>query len=99
MTCAALNRVARRELGRTLTAEIIRQRLAHARILLAETNLTLKAIAAETGFCHAAHLANAFRKAYALSPGRFRAANGTAHGGGPPAEGRRRRTENGRAAS
>ncbi len=72
VSCAELNRVARRELGRTLAAEFIRQRLARARILLSETDYTLQAISAETGFCHSAHLANAFRKAFGLTPGEFR---------------------------
>lgn len=72
VTCTELNRVARRELGRTLAAEFIRQRLARARVLLSETDYTLRAIAAETGFCHGAHLANAFRAAFGLTPGAFR---------------------------
>ena len=75
VTCAALNRVVRRERGRTLAAELVRLRLARARVLLAGTDLKLEAVAAETGFCHAAHLANAFHKAFGLSPGRFRAAS------------------------
>ena len=33
----------------------------------------VRSLAAETGFCHAAHLANAFHRAFGLSPGRFRA--------------------------
>ena len=67
-----LNRIAKRELGRTLLDELIRQRLARAKVLLTETDMTLHAIASETGFCHAAHLANAFRKTFGITPGRFR---------------------------
>ena len=67
-----LSQVARRELGHSLADEFMRQRLARAKILLAETDYPLRAIAAETGFCHAAHLANAFRAAFGLTPGQFR---------------------------
>ena len=67
-----LNRIARQELGHTLTEELIRQRLARAKVLLSDTDMTLHAIASETGFCHAAHLANAFRRAFGVTPGRFR---------------------------
>lgn len=67
-----LNRIARQELGHTLTEELARQRLARAKVLLADTDKTLLAIASETGFCHAAHLANAFRSAFGITPGRFR---------------------------
>lgn len=70
-----LNRATQRELGRTLTDEILRQRLARAKVLLTGTDLTLQAIAADCGFCHAAHLANAFHKAFGLTPGRFRRTN------------------------
>ena len=75
VSCAELNRVARRELGRTLADEFLRQRLARAKVLLTETDLTLEAIAHETGFCHAAHLANAFRAAFGQTPGHFRRAS------------------------
>ena len=69
-----LDHLAHRELGHSLAAEIVRQRLAQAKVLLAETDLPLRAVAMETGFCHAAHLANAFRDAFGVTPGKFRAA-------------------------
>ena len=77
---AELDLVARRELGHSLAAEIVRQRLAQAKILLSETDLPLRAIAHETGFCHAAHLANAFRDAFGVTPGWFRAKGAGAAG-------------------
>lgn len=67
-----LNRVAHDELGHSLADEIIRQRLARVKVLLAETNWPLRAVAAETGFCHAAHLVNAFRAAFGRTPGDYR---------------------------
>lgn len=67
-----LNRLARAECGHTITDELIRQRLLQARRLLAATDLPLREVARETGFCHAAHLANAFRRAFALTPGEYR---------------------------
>ena len=69
-----LDHLAHREHGHSLAAEIVRQRLAQAKVLLAETDLPLRAVAMETGFCHAAHLANAFRDAFGVTPGKFRAA-------------------------
>ena len=61
---AELDRAAHWTLGRSFAEELRRQRLARAKVLLAETDLTLEAIAVETGFCHAAHLANAIRAAF-----------------------------------
>lgn len=56
------------ELGRVPGAEILRQRLARAKRLLRETDLTLSAVAAQCGFCHASYLSNVFRRETGLSP-------------------------------
>lgn len=69
---AELNRLARAEFGHTITDELIHQRLLHARYLLSTTDLPLREVARETGFCHAAHLANAFRATFSLTPGEYR---------------------------
>lgn len=60
------------EFGDNVAQVILRQRLARAKLLMSSTDYTLATIAAETGFCHAAHLANAFRKTFGLTPGDFR---------------------------
>lgn len=68
------------ELGRPPSAEILRQRLAKARALLRDTDLSLSAIAARCGFCHASYLSNLFRRETGLTPRAWRAggANRTA---------------------
>ncbi len=61
------------ELGRTPSAEILRQRLSKARALLRETDLTLSDIAARCGFCHASPLSNLFRRETGITPRAWRA--------------------------
>ena len=60
------------ELGRSPGAEILRQRLARARTLLHETDLSLDKIAAQCGCCNAAYLSNLFHRETGLSPRAFR---------------------------
>lgn len=71
---ATLNRLFRAELGTTPSAEMLRQRLAKAKLLLASTEQPLKSIATVCGFCHAAHLANVFRAHVGLTPSAYRSA-------------------------
>ncbi len=73
--CAALGMESRtlhrrfvEELGRPPGREILRQRLARARKLLGDTNMTLAEIAAQCGLCHASYLSNLFRRETGLSP-------------------------------
>jgi LacI family transcriptional regulator len=56
------------ELGRSPSREILRQRLAKARKLLGDTDMTLAEIAAQCGLCHASYLSNLFRRETGLSP-------------------------------
>ena len=58
--------------GRTLRAEIVRVRLAHARALLRTTTLTVGDVAAECGFGSAQRFHEAFRETEGISPGRYR---------------------------
>ena len=60
-------------LGRTPHQEILRLKVARAEQLLAETDLSLAAIAERTGFRHAEYLSVAFKRATGRTPGRFRA--------------------------
>ena len=59
-------------MGRPIGAEILRQRIAQAKKLLAETDLPVKAIAADTGFCTASYFVRTFRSAVGITPNRFR---------------------------
>ena len=59
-------------LGRSVGTEILRQRLAHAKLLLKKTTLTLSEIAHETGFCHASYLSNTFKREIGLTPRAWR---------------------------
>ena len=67
-----LDRLFTAELRRSAGKEILRQRLAKAKHLLAKTDDTLDAIASSCGFCHASHLVNAFKKATGTTPHRYR---------------------------
>ena len=55
-------------LGRSVGAEILRQRIARAKLLLKGRTLTLSDIARQIGFCHASHLSNSFKRSTGLSP-------------------------------
>ena len=55
-------------LGRSVGAEILRQRIARAKLLLKCRTLTISDIARQIGFCHASHLSNSFKRATGLSP-------------------------------
>jgi AraC-like DNA-binding protein len=48
-------------------------RLAQACLLLKDTSDSVKVIAATVGYTHANHFGSAFRKAYGVSPARYRA--------------------------
>lgn len=63
------------ELGRTLGAEILRQRLSKARTLLRETGLTLGEIASQCGFCNASYLSNLFHRELGMTAREWRNAN------------------------
>jgi len=62
----------RRVLGEAAYATLTRLRLLEAKRLLAHTELSVKEIASETGFCHAQHLNNAFRRSERCTPTAYR---------------------------
>ena len=62
----------RTHLGRSVGEEIRRQRFAHVKLLLETTNRPVSTIALETGYCTPAHLTNAFKTAFGLSPKEWR---------------------------
>ena len=55
-------------LGRSVGAELLRQRIARAKMLLKNRTLTLSDIARQIGFCHASYLSNTFKRVTGLSP-------------------------------
>ncbi len=67
-----LDRLFRAKLGRSVGAEIARQRLERAQKLLRETSLPLAAIAAQCGHCDAGFLIRTFKKAFGLTPNQWR---------------------------
>lgn len=67
-----LERRFRAALDRTIHEEVARQRLAHARRLLAETDADLESIAQRSGFTDGRRLAVVFRQHFDRSPSSFR---------------------------
>ncbi len=59
-------------LGESVYATLIRLRLLDAKRLLLQTDLSVKEIASQTGFCHAQHLNNAFSRATGCAPTTYR---------------------------
>ena len=62
----------RNALGYTLQEEIRRVRIAHAKKLLENTDLTLIEVAEKIGYTDKSHLIAAFRKSTGLTPGNYR---------------------------
>ncbi len=62
----------RREVGEAPMAFVRRVRLEHARHLIEETDLPLKAIAADVGFASLAHLSTAIRASFGCPPSALR---------------------------
>jgi LacI family transcriptional regulator len=62
----------RKEVGHTVSEEIWRTRLRHARLLLLETDLPQAQVAADCGFTSLSHFSRRFRQETGQSPGQFR---------------------------
>ena len=67
-----LDALFREHLCHSVGEEIRRQRFARAKLLLETTNMSVAAIAAETGYCSPSHFANTFRDATGASPRAWR---------------------------
>jgi AraC family transcriptional regulator len=65
-------RLFRRSTGASPHRYVLEQRLAHARQLLAKTDLPLAAVATETGFASQSHLTRSFVRLYGKTPGEVR---------------------------
>ncbi len=70
--CKELERRFKHELSRSIAEEIRRQRLARAKRLLANPNLTLACVAKEAGFSSASHLVNFFKSSLDCTPAEWR---------------------------
>ena len=73
---STLDRRMKTALGRTPKEEILRVRFREVERLLRETDLTIDAIAAQTGFTHSHYLQAAFKTAHGRTPGAFRRTRG-----------------------
>lgn len=72
---SALERRMKTVIRRSPGDEINRIRFGHVERLLAQTDLTLDAIAERTGFKHPQYMAEAFRKRLGMTPGAYRRQN------------------------
>ena len=61
-----------RMLGQTVYATLLKLRVFEVKRLLTLTDLPVKEIARQTGFCHAQHLNNAFRRQERATPSGYR---------------------------
>lgn len=67
-----IERRMRQAIGRTPGEEIVKVRFGRVRQLLAETDLSLAAIADRCGFEHPQYMAESFKKHFGVTPGAFR---------------------------
>lgn len=77
LTPGYLTTLVRRKTGRTVQDWIVERRMAEARRLLVETNLTVSEIAACAGYTDPAYFIRAFRRAHETTPLRWRHAGRT----------------------
>lgn len=69
---ATLDRLFKSEMDRSAGQEILRQRIALAKSLLANEEISIAQIAAECGFCNQAYLTNLFKATTGLTPLKYR---------------------------
>jgi len=73
-----LEKLFRRDLGRSPKAEIDRVRLTHAKDLLQQGNLTITSIARRCGFASSQYFSYVFSHRFGMSPGKWRREHGNA---------------------
>ena len=69
---ATLDRLFKSEMDRSVGQEILRQRIALAKSLLTNEELSIAQVAAECGFCNQAYLTNLFKATTGLTPLKYR---------------------------
>ena len=67
-----LDRLFSAEVGHSVGAEILHQRISHVKLLLKNTDLPAATIAAKAGFCTPSYLNNVFRRETGLTPRAWR---------------------------
>jgi AraC-like DNA-binding protein len=72
MSRRVFERCFKARVGRAPKEEVVRLRLERVKILLSETDWTLKQIAAQTGFKHDEYLHTVFSQKFGVTPGQFR---------------------------
>ncbi len=72
LTPGHLTTVVRRKTGRTVQRWITERRMADARRLLRETDLTIEAVAGAVGYRHTSHFIKHFRRDHTLTPANWR---------------------------
>jgi len=72
---SGIDKIFHARLGRTVRAEILRQRILRAKALLADTDEKLDVVAGRTGFCHDSYFIKVFRRETGLTPFAWRKAN------------------------
>ena len=72
---SGIDKIFHARLGRTVRAEILRQRILRAKALLADTDEKLDVVASRTGFCHDSYFIKVFRRETGLTPFAWRKAN------------------------
>ena len=79
---STLDRLFLQHLNRSVHDEVQRARLAAVKRALTHTDLVIADIARQTGFCHAQHLNNVFRRAEAMTPRAYRKQYAVPHAAG-----------------
>ena len=67
-----LSRRFREETGRSFNAYINEKRMSHANQLLAQTNYSIRKIAASLGYCRRSHFTDKYREIYGITPSQYR---------------------------
>lgn len=71
VTPRQVQRLFRRWLGMTPVQYLNGLRLAHGRMLLSETNMSVMEVAVACGYVSASHFAKSFRRKYGVAPGKY----------------------------
>ncbi|MEI6389360.1 MAG: helix-turn-helix transcriptional regulator, partial [Spirochaetota bacterium] len=76
MSARTLNDEFRKRFGMTISAFVVKHRLAEAHVALEHTKTPMKFLSANLGYTHVNHFITAFRKRYGYPPGSLRRGQG-----------------------
>ena len=71
-----LDRLFAEKLGHSVGTEILRERLARAKLRLSNGDEPIASVARATGFCNSGYLAAVFKRAFGITPRAFRRGRG-----------------------